>query len=190
MFTPSIKLSKDQIDHIKGVKHIFTKVQDLTGVPWQLLAGIWTRESFSVAPPKTPGGPMQFDPPLSQSEIHDLLFRYSKLKMDDILPYTKKGGNDFETAVLSAACFLLKKMDGGPIATDSEVMMAAWKYNGVVGHDPTHSPYVYNGLDNLHNGMRLVGTIPDGRGGRKKIDIVDHRPGAFTVYKQLITENV
>lgn len=188
MFAPTMKLSKDQIEYIKGVKHIFTKVQDLTGVPWQLLAGIWTRESFSVAPPKTPGGPMQFDPPLSQSEITHLLEVYSIT--NQVAEYAKKGGNDFETAVLSAACFLKEKMNGCSIKTDSEVMMAAWRYNGVVGHDPTHSPYVYNGFDNLHNGMRLVGTIPDGHGGRKKIDRVDHSPGAFTVYKQLVTENV
>ncbi len=186
MFTPSISLTKGQLEYLIGLKHVFVKAQDLTEVPWQLLAGIWTRESFSVAPPKTPGGPMQFDPPLSQPEIHELLYRFSKLKMDDIDLYVKKGANDFETAILCAACFLLKKMNNH-IKTDTEVMIAAWRYNGIVGKDPTYSPYVYNGFDANHNGMHLVGTIPDGHGGRENINIVDHRPGAFTVYMQLVT---
>lgn len=164
---------------------MFVHVQELTGVPWQLLAGIWTRESFSVAPPKTPGGPMQFDPPLSQSEILHLIQKYTKLSLDESKVYTKKGINDFDTAILCAACFLLEKM-GRFIKTEADIKIAAWRYNGIVGADPTHSPYVYNGYDKDHNGMRLIGTIPDGKGGRKKIDIVDHRPGAFTVYTQLV----
>lgn len=186
MFKPSISLINDQLSFLIGFKHVFVLAQELTGVPWQLLAGIWTRESFSVAPPKTPGGPMQFDPPLSQSEMLHLLQKYTKLSLDESKVYMKKGINDFETAILCAACFLLEKM-GRPIETDAEVQLAAWKYNGTVGGNPTASPYVYNGFDKDHNGMRLVGTIPDGHGGRKKIDIVDHRPGAFTVYMQLIT---
>jgi hypothetical protein len=188
MFEPSIKLTKDQLQFLIGFKHVFTHVQDLTGVPWQLLAGIWTRESFSVASPRTPGGPMQFDPLLSQSEIVSLLARFAKLKMTDITWYAKKGVDDFDTAVLCTACFLLEKM-GRPIMSNDDIMVAAWKYNGVVGKDPTQSPYVYNGYDAGHNGMHLVGTIPDGKGGRKNINIIDHRPGAFTVYTQLVTLN-
>lgn len=190
MFQPSISLHKDQIEYLKSFKHVFMQAQDPTDVPWQLLAGIWTRESFSVAPPKTPGGPMQFDPPLSQGSITHLLQSHSKLTIPQMEIYAKKGVNDFATAVLCAACFLKEKMHGGPIETDMEVMRAAWLYNGIVGADPTHSPYVYNGFDKQHDGMRLVGTIPDGHGGRKKIDIVDHRPGAFTVYTQLKTLQV
>jgi hypothetical protein len=188
MFTPSISLTKGQLTYLVGLKHMFVSAQDLTGVPWQLLAGIWTRESFSVVPPHTPGGPMQFDPPLSQSEILHLLQKYTKLSLSDSQAISKKGVNDFPTAVLCTACFLLEKM-GKPIKTDADVQIAAWRYNGTAGHDPTCSPYVYNGFDKDHNGMHLVGTIPDGHGGRKKIDIIDHRPGAFTVYMQLIATN-
>jgi hypothetical protein len=190
MFAPSIKLDKNQLYYIYQFKHVFNKASGLTNVPWQLLAGIWTRESFSVASPKTPGGPMQFDPPLSFSQITSLLHKYTNLTTIDIEKYARKGANDFPIAVICAACFLLEKMNGKPIRTDADIMTAAWRYNGAVGHNPTNSPYVYNGFDAEHNGMRLIGTIPDGHGGRKKVDIVDHRPGAFTVYTQLVTENI
>lgn len=189
MFKPSISLDNEQLSFLVGFKHVFVHAQELTGVPWQLLAGIWTRESFSVAPQRTPGGPMQFDPPLSQSEILHLLQKYTKLSLSDSQVASKKGVNDFFTAVLCAACFLLEKM-GRLIKTDADIMLAAWRYNGTIGKDPTYSPYVYNGFDDAHKGMRLKGTIPDGQGGRKSIDIIDHRPGAFTVYTQLVSENI
>lgn len=47
-----------------------------------------------------------------------------------------------------------------------------------------------NGLDEAHKDMVLRGTVPDGKGGRKRIEIVDKRPGAFTVYKQLKALNL
>lgn len=185
MFTPSISLTKDQLSFLVGFKHVFVHVQELTGVPWQLLAGIWTRESFSVAPPKRPGGPMQFDPPLSQPEILHLLQKYTKLSLADSQVYVKKGINDFDTAVLCAACFLLEK-EGRPIKNDTDVKDAIYSYNGRKYGSADNSPYVMNGFDKNHNEMHLRGTVPDGHGGREEVNIIDHRPGAFTVYMQLI----
>lgn len=189
MFAPSRKLTDEQVDYILQFKHVFEKAESLTGVPWRLLAAIWTRESFSVASPKRPGGPMQFDPPLTGLQITNLMTAYGnkELHANDIIAYSKKGVNDFETAVVCAACFLLQKMKGGPIKTGTDIMLAAWKYNGVVGKDPTFSPYVYNGYDEAHKTMHIVGTVPDTQhsGKRIKVNVEDHRPGVFTVYTQL-----
>lgn len=191
MFSPSRSLTAEQVDFLLQFKHIFEKAEMLTGAPWQLVAAIWTRESFSVAPPKRPGGPMQFDPPLNNLQITNLMTAYGNknLKANDIIAYAKKGINDFETAVVCAACFLLQKMKGKPIKTEIDIMTAAWRYNGVTGKDPTCSSYVYNGYDEAHKTMHIVGTVPDTHDPTKriKVNVEDHRPGVFTVYTQLQT---
>ena len=65
-------------------------------------------------------------------------------------------------------------------------MDAFYGYNGRAwGPLPTNSPYVMNNFDAQHMNMVIRGSIPDGHGGRKWIDNIDLRPGAFTVYKQL-----
>lgn len=187
MYVPAIPLTKHQVEYILTLKHKFQEVEAAIGVPWQAVAAIWTRESFSVAPPKTPGGPFQFDPPLNQHQIRGLLKTFSQLSADKIEEFTKKGTNDFETAAYCCACWLRLKCKPvlTPKSPDADIKDAMYGYNGRAYGSVDNSPYVMNGYDKAHKEMRLIGTIPDGKGGRKKINIVDKRPGAFTVYKQL-----
>lgn len=194
-FKPSLILTKKQIEYIDSLKFQFARGERLTGVPWRAIAAIWSRESFSVASPKTPGGPFQFDPPLSKLQITNLLKRYTKLPDIEIAAYAVKGVNDFETALLCCACWLRQKCT--PVLTsnspDADIKDAMYGYNGRVYGSADKSPYVMNGYSPKHmgkdgQGMVLVGSIPDGQGGRKQIRIVDKRPGAFTVYNILKSE--
>lgn len=185
----NLKLSEAQMQYLISVKHVFVNAETLTGVPWQALAGIWYRESFSVSSPHTPGGPMQFDPPLTDAQIMRLLLHYTKLDGPTVKAFSLKGSNDFATAVLCAACFLKYKMNGENMTNNNQVKEAMWRYNGVVGHKPEDSSYVYNGFDDAHMNMHFQGTEPGPNGIRYPIYIIDHRPGAFTVFTQLIEEN-
>lgn len=189
-----LKLTKDQISYVATFKHVFLEVQHRTAVPWQVLAAIWVRESFSVSPPRTKGGPFQFDPPPEHEFMESLLVKYvlytHAITGQEVEDAMKKGINDFETAALFAACFLKNKMKGGEIKTDDQIKKAMWLYNGASGTDPTHSAYVYNGFDACHIGMRIRGTIPGKNGKRIKIDVIDKRPGTFVTYLQLISEKV
>lgn len=185
----SLKLSEAQLQYLLSVQHIFTNAETITGVPWQALAGIWYRESFSVSSPHTPGGPMQFDPPLTDTQIMRLLLHYTSLDGPTVKAFAKKGSNDFPTAVLCAACFLKYKMNNENMNNANQIMEAMWRYNGVIGNKPEDSAYVYNGFDEEHKAMSFQGTEPGPNGTRIPIHILDHRPGAFTVYTQLVEEN-
>jgi hypothetical protein len=184
-----LKLNAEHMQYLISVKHVFVNAQTITGVPWQALAGIWYRESFSVSSPHTPGGPMQFDPPLTETQIMRLLLHYTKLDGPVVKAFAMKGSNDFATAVLCAACFLKYKMNGENMTNDNQVMEAMWRYNGIVGNKPEDSSYVYNGFDEAHTAMSFQGTEPGPNNTRHPIHIIDHRPGAYTVYTQLIQEN-
>jgi hypothetical protein len=190
--SPLLKLSEAQIERIRQVKPVFEKVEKLTGVPWQALAAVWYRESFSVTPPKTPGGPFQFDPVLQPVTIRNLLSIFTSLSTDEIQQYARKGVNDFETGALCAACWLRLKTKPiiTPRVSDEVIKDAFYGYNGRAYGSADKSPYVMNGFDAKHTNMLLRGTIPDGHGGRKRVVIIDKRPGAFTVYTQLKSLNI
>ncbi|NJL71184.1 MAG: hypothetical protein HC888_05980 [Candidatus Competibacteraceae bacterium] len=68
-----LELTKEQLKKIADNRHVFDSAQAHTGVPWQAVAAIWTRESFSVAPPKRPGGQFQFDPVPTKQQLTSLL---------------------------------------------------------------------------------------------------------------------
>jgi hypothetical protein len=184
---PTLKLSEAEIARIRQVQPVFEKVQALSGVPWEAVAAIWYRESFSIHPPKTPGGPFQFDPPPSRQTLLALLVRFTRLSGQQIRSYLDKGINDFEAAALFAACWLRMKVKPviTPDVSDEVIREAFYAYNGRAYGSADQSPYVMNGYDAAHHLMRLRGTLPDGRGGRRRVSIIDRRPGAFTVYRQL-----
>lgn len=145
--------------------------------------------SFSVTPPRTPGGPFQFDPVLHPDTIRLLLEHFTQLSKYEIERYAQKGVDDFETGALCAACWL--RMHTKPVITpdvpDWVIKDAFYGYNGRAYGGADKSPYVMNGFDRDHEDMVLGGTLPDGHGGRKRVHFVDKRPGAFTVYRQLKT---
>jgi len=180
-------LTPSQIRKVQKAYPILKKIQQLTNVPWQAMAAIWYRESFSVSPPKTPGGPWQFDPPPPDQTLYKYLYQFTKTTPEEKEAIIKKGINDFYAGGVLAACHLQKKVDGNLTLTspDDLVKQAIYRYNGAAYGSADKSPYVMNNYDREHMDMRLRGTIPDGHGGRKWIDIVDQRPGAFTIYKQL-----
>ena len=183
------RLSNAQVAKIVSLKGVFADAQNLTGVPWQAVAAIWTRESFSVAPPRTPGGPFQFDPVPPANALRKLVEQYTPLSGDKAVELCVNGVNHFPTAAVFAACWLRTKTKAviTPEVDDETILDAIWGYNGKVQADAWHSPYVVNGYDLQHYPLILRGTIPDkgSPGGRKHVEFADHRPGAFTVYKQL-----
>lgn len=190
-FQPTLKLSVDQIKKIQAVQPVFQKVEETTGVPWEAVAAVWYRESFTVQPPKTPGGPFQFDPTPSRATQLALLVRFTQLTGAQIYNIIEKGLDDFENAALMAACWLRYKVTPmiTPNVSDEVIKEAFYGYNGRAYGAADRSPYVMNGFDAAHHRMQLRGTIPDGKGGRHPVNIIDTRPGAFTVYKQLKSLN-
>lgn len=191
-------LSDEQIKKIISVKPILQHAEQLTGVPWQAIAAIWYRESFSITPPKTPGGPFQFDPIPIISIQEALLNRFAAFPLDQkYWDYVKhnQGVNVFECATLLAACWLRhqSKFNLAMDHSDAAIKDAFYGYNGRAwGKYPESSPYVYNNFDLQHTNMVIRGSIPDpsSKTGRKFISTIDRRPGAFTVYRQLLDRKV
>lgn len=194
-----LQLNASQVAKIKSQLPVFKTVEDATGVPWEMVAACWFRESLSVTPPKTPGGPFQFDPAPSESTIRMLLENYCVKEVTQELKdhIVEAGVNVFESAALLCACWLRHKVKPviTPDAPDDVVKDAFWGYNGRAYGSADKSPYVMNGYSSRHmgpdgRGMVLRGSIPDGHGGRRQIVTTDGRPGAFTVYKQLKALNL
>lgn len=184
------RLTKVQIDKVLEHKDLFQKVEAATNVPWQAVAALWTRESFSVASPKTPGGPFQFDPVPPDARLRFLLDRYTNLGVPEKLDLVARGVDEFKSAAYFAACHGRDRANPviTPDVSDEDIKDFFWGYNGKAYGAANKSPYVMNGFDTAHDGMVLTGTIPDKNHPGKRIRIKprpERRPGAFTVYKQL-----
>lgn len=184
------RLNASELNKIKKFKSVLENAQRLTGVPWQALAAVWYREAgLSIAPPKTPGGQFQFDPIPSDSVFDGLLRTFTKLNKFERERLLRNGVNHFESAAVLAACWLRQhsRFVLDKDHSDEAMKDAFYGYNGRAwGPHPESSPYVYNEFDAAHNNMTIRGSIPDGKGGRKWIETTDERPGAFTVYRQLV----
>lgn len=194
------RVSPADLEKLHGFSKYFKEVEAATGVPWEAIASIWWRESFSVKPPRTPGGPFQFDPPLDPKTMKGLLDRYSNLPEARKRQIAAAGVNDFYSVMFVVGCFLRNKCKPviTPDSPDEDILDMLWAYNGRAGYhkgDPRNSFYVYNGFDEAHDGLLIRGSIPDGKGGRKRITRKENgvikdgrketRPGAFVIYKQL-----
>lgn len=166
-----------------------------TNVPPHFLAALHYREhSFGTSSPG-PGGPMQFDPPLSDKRIRQLLNDYTSLPDDLVDKFVLKGQNNLFVALVLAGCFVQAKLryDNKPFlkkemrsSTDQDLIMRAFElYNGTAYGSAWKSPYVVNMLDNEHQNMRIIGTYIDKNGIRRSVNVIDQRPGAYTVFKFL-----
>jgi hypothetical protein len=191
------RLSQADLDKMKNNKHVFTQAEIFTDVPWQAIASIWYRESFAIESPKTPGGPFQFDPKPNSIMISALLKSFVKMNPAAFdafeIDVCRFGIEDFASAAIIAACWLRHqcRFDLSKDHSDTAIKDAFYGYNGRAwGIHPESSPYVYNEFDVMHHAMTIRGSIPLKGGGRKFISSKDLRPGAFTVYKQLIEEKI
>lgn len=188
------RISPDQLQAFVRTKPVFQRAEQLTGVPWQAIAAIWYRESFSVTSPKTPGGPFQFDPLPSPQALGTWLEAYApSLTPAERADLVKQGVEKFSSGAIFCACWL-RRQSHYPLMvdhSDKAIADAMYGYNGrAFGPNPFSSNYVANEMDLSHHGMLIRGTIPDGHGGRIKIRNTDKRPGAFTVYKQLLEAKI
>ena len=187
----ALQLTPSQVKKVaEGPVHqTFLRTEEITGVPWQAIAAIFYRESFSVATPKTPGGSFQFDPPPSKKIMEELLNEFTHLDQKAKDAIVSKGVNDFVSAAILAACWLRHstKFVINTKSTDAEIKDALWAYNGRKYGSADKSPYVMSGYSDEHLNMVIKGTIPDANhpGLRIHIETVDRRPGAFVVYRQL-----
>lgn len=182
-----LKLNISEIKTIRDNKATLQIAEKLTGVPWQLLASVWYREAGLGMHPTTVGGCFQFDPVPSDIDLAKLLVRFSSIAPAAISSWVHRGVNDFAAASVFCACFLRNKTPYflTQSSTDEMIKDALYGYNGRMYGSVNNSPYVMNGLDDSHLNMHLRGTLPDGHGGRKHVDIIDKRLGAFTVYVNL-----
>jgi hypothetical protein len=174
---------------------LYKKAAEITEVPPHFLAALHYRESaFKMSSPG-PGGPLQFDPPLTQKRIQQLLKDYTALNTKSIIVFTHKGQDNLFVALVLAGCFIQAKLkyDGKNFlkkemkpATHQGLLMRAFElYNGTAYGSCWKSPYVVNMLDKNHRDMRIRGTVIDRYGIRRKVDIIDRRPGAYTVFNFL-----
>jgi hypothetical protein len=98
---PKTSLDASEIQHVLVEKSILLQAEKYIGGPWQAMAAIWYRESFSIAPPKTPGAQFQFAPPdPAISLLKALLVRYTtNLSADEIQVITNQGVDNFPQLV-------------------------------------------------------------------------------------------
>jgi len=190
------RLSDAEIEIIKANKPTLMAAENIVKVPWQMIAAVWFREhALTIG-----NNPFQFDPVPTHAKILGLLQSYTDYKP---LRYSV---DDFSFAAILAACELRSKCrfplaviqsfqqpdtEPGQFKTvqsitidpsDEAVADAFYGYNGrAFGSNPFNSPYVANEMDELHHNMHFRG-----EDNGKWIDIIDTRPGAFVVYKQLI----
>lgn len=182
----SLKLSPQELQVITQLKSVYELAANYTNVRWQIIAGIHFRESGLAVHVKNP---FQFDPAPGPHYMSYLFGKYSNLPPEDVVVRVNKYGvDDFETAAILCGCFLHLKtsLPLSKEAPSTAFLDACYGYNGRGYGSAYDSPYCVNGLDDSHMNMHLVGTLPDGNGGRKRVNIIDHRPGAFTVFQQLI----
>lgn len=179
----------------KRLYKVYKKAAEYANVPPHFLAALHYREhAFSCSTPG-PGGPMQFDPPLSQKRITQLLSDYTALPNNMVKQLAAKGQDNFFVALVLAGCFVQAKLkyDHKPFLnkemqsdTHQELLMRAFElYNGTAYGSPWKSPYVSNMLDDKHQNMRIRGTYIDRHGIRRRVNVIDKRPGAYTVFKYL-----
>lgn len=174
---------------------LYRKAGLITNVPPHFLAALHYRESSFRSTSPGPGGPMQFDPPLSDTSMKHLLKTYTNLEKSTIEKFIQKGQDNLFVALVLSGCFVqqkLKYQNLPPLTkTDTSeknqsILMKGFElYNGTAYGSPWNSPYVVNLLSPEKKAMRIVGTYIDPNGKRKKVDVVDKRPGAYTVFRWL-----
>ncbi|MGD9580687.1 MAG: hypothetical protein AB7V50_04900 [Vampirovibrionia bacterium] len=179
----------------KQLYKLYKKAAEYTNVPPHFLAALHYREHAFKCSTPGPGGPMQFDPPLSVKRITQLLADYTQIPVSLQRQLASKGQDNFFVALLLAGCFVQAKLkydhksflkkEMSSKAHQDLLMRAFELYNGTAYGSPWKSPYVSNMLDDNHQNMRIRGTYIDRRGIRRKVDIIDSRPGAYTVFKYL-----
>src|SRR3989339_2152469 len=94
----------------KKLYTMYTKAAEYTNVPPHFIAALHYREhAFGCSTPG-PGGPMQFDPPLSQKRVIQLLSDYTNLSSPLVKKFATKGQDNFFVALLLAGCFIQAKL--------------------------------------------------------------------------------
>lgn len=187
-------LTDDQLKKVRQNRQVYENAESVSGVPWQALASVHYREcnfETDYSKIRTPGSFYQLDPIPSDPYLNKLLTSYTDLNAMSRLMLLKNGIKDFQSATIICAAYLRVKTPykySGQNTADHIIKDALYGYNGRAYGSADKSPYVMNMFDSAHENMRIVGSIPDGHGGRKHIDTVDKRPGAYTVYKFLREE--
>ena len=174
------RLTTNDLDAIRGAKPLLVRAAEACSIPWQMLAAVWYREAGL----REIVNSFQFDPPPDRSVMFGLLQAHcdlSTLQKADVL---NGGITQFYSSAVLAACWLCHKckFDLAVDHVEAAIADAFYGYNGrAFGEDPLNSPYVANELDEHHSQMHFRGTI-----NGKWIEMVDKRPGALTVYRQLL----
>ncbi|MEW5821024.1 MAG: hypothetical protein AB1782_12605 [Cyanobacteriota bacterium] len=187
------------IDNYKKLYKLYKKAGEITNVPPHFLAALHYRENAFNCKSPGPGGPLQFDPPLGKNRVRQLITDYTSLNEAQIDKLSQKGQNNIFVALVLAGCFVQAKLKhdfksyltcGMKTTENQKLLMRAFElYNGTAYGSAWNSPYVVNMLDINHSNMRIRGTYIDKKGIRRRVNILDKRPGAYTVFKYLENKN-
>jgi hypothetical protein len=131
-------------------------------VPWQAVAALWFRESFSVAAPDCVGGQVQFDPPLNTVQMRVLLTKYTKRDAAGMDAIITAGQEHFASAAVLAACILRNKAKAvlSQDHSDEAIKDAFYGYNGPKYGSADKSPYVMSQYSETFANMRLRAPCP------------------------------
>lgn len=168
----------------------YKQAEKITGVPWEMIAAVHFRETnncVNYASINTPGGFYQNDPVPGKGEMLYAFRRFTIWNEESIGFAMRVGLEDFAVASVYCGCMLRMKTEEllDRFSSSAVIKDSLWGYNGRAFGSADNASYVMNGFDAKHRDMKILGSIPDGHGGRTHINAVDKRPGAFTVFWQL-----
>lgn len=173
-----IRNNRDILRKIAANVSVYRAAASRHNLPWEMLAGIHYREHNS-----DPSNPSNGQGPYQLESLHGQItsnggktsFNGRTITLNDIQDFAKAS----EVAALFLQYGVDNKLSDNP--ADGLVKEAFLKYNAGKGSNanPDRSSYVMNNFDDDHRNMRIRGTVDH---GRVRVDTVDARDGAFTVY--------
>lgn len=157
----------------------YEHAQQLTGVPWLLLAAIHYRENRCRPSAPRPGGCMQKDPPWTQAQI--------QAYANELRVQLQNPERDARTSILMAAHFIQKEKARPRLSPSSPLaaqLDAAFRYNGTAYGSAAASPYVNNDPLNGRQ-MHVRGTLRNADGSVSHVSQPDRSPGVRIVMEEL-----
>jgi hypothetical protein len=174
-----MRLTNLELERIRRNESVYAQAEQLTGVPWRMLAAIHYEEHSCDPTSPGPGGPFQMDPPPSDTRLQEVLGRFN-------LPFMHVE-EDFLTAAIVAANFLQGKVMGRlhpDIGDEALIKDAFWGYNGRAYGSADNSPYVSN--DPPTRVLRVRGSVIGADGQRIFIDREYAKHGAIFIFRELL----
>lgn len=174
-----IRNNRQILNRISENSIVYKRVAEQQNIPWEVLASIHYREhSNNPTNPSNGQGPYQLE------SLHGAIVANGgstmvagrRITLNDIQQFISATE---VTAFVLEKVYLRSSLTSTP--SDETVKKAFLYYNAgpASSMQPDDSSYVMNNFDQEHYHMRIRGTVDH---GRVRVDGVDTRDGAFTVY--------